>query len=192
MKKTLKSSQGFTLIEVMIAIAIFGFLMLYVSQLMRGEIRMLSMVTHQNTVEQNARVTMMHILDEIRLHKATYYDVHEITYDESGTQNIVRIYFRNPDSSQPQDAKICLLDLEPVDINNLPVGTGIYYDSVKHEVWYRDITQNPNANYRIAEYIDSITITPADQDGHLIKISLTARDPLSTDSFDLVTWARLY
>ncbi|HVJ48873.1 PilW family protein [Desulfitobacterium sp.] len=184
-KKATINSKGFTLIEVMIAIAIFGFLMLYVSQMMRGEIHVLNTVTRQSTVEQNARVTMMHILDEIRLHQATYYD--------GSTDFDKGIYFRNP--SAGADTKICLFDLNPtvpLEPNNLPVGTGIYFDLVKHEVWYRDITQNPNANYRIAEYIDSITITPADQSGHLIKINLNAKDPTSTANFNLVTWVRLY
>lgn len=190
-KKERSKDKGFTLIEVMIAIAIFGFLMLYVSQLMRGEIRLLNSATQQSNLEQNARVTMMHILDEIRLHKATYYDAYEVKDDGTGSPNIVRIYYRNPDSSKLEDMKICLLDIEP-DMENLKAGTGIYYDSGKHEVWYRDTSQTPPANYRISESIESITITPADQYGHLIKISLKAKSPRSTDSFDLVTWARLY
>lgn len=186
-QQDVNKQKGFTLIEVMIAVAIFGFLMLYVSQMMRGEVHLLNTVTHNDAVEQNARTAMMHILDEVRLHQATYYDPREIKKD-TGTIN--RIYHRNPDSTQPQDTKICLLDLDP-DINNLREGTGIYFDSNKHELWYRDV-ENSNANYRIAEYIESITITPADQYGHLIKITLKAKDPKATDSFDLVTWARLY
>lgn len=181
--KNTTNAKGFTLIEVMIAIAIFGFLMLYVSQMMRGEIHMLNSVTRQNDIEQNARVTMMHILDEVRLHQATYYNDGSIGSDKG-------IYYRSP--SAGVDTKTCLVYLETADINNLPAGTGIYFDSVKHEVWYRDITQNPTANYRIAEYIESITATPADQYGHLIKINLTAKDPTSTAKFDLVTWVRLY
>lgn len=183
--KSAKNSRGFTLIEVMIAIAIFGFLMLYVSQLMRGEIRMLNASTRQNNIEQSARVTMMHILDEIRLHQATYY--------VDGTTGVDQgIYYRNPDAAQMGEDEVeCLLDLEPKAVDNLPAGTGIYFDSVKHEVWYRDI-QNQNANYRIAEFIDTVTITPADQYGHLIKINLIAKDPTSTAKFDLVTWVRLY
>lgn len=184
-KFTQNTSSGFTLIEVMIAVAIFGFLMLYVSQMMHGEIRLLNTTTRQSLVEQNARVTMMHILDEIRLHRATYYD--------GSTDFDKGIYFRDP--STGADTKACIFDLNPntpLDPNTLPMGTGIYFDSAKHEVWYRDTTQTPNANYRIAEYIESITITPADSYGHLIKINLTAKDSASSASFDLVTWARLY
>ncbi|WP_425807589.1 PilW family protein [Desulfitobacterium sp. Sab5] len=176
---TENNQKGFTLIEVMIAVTIFGFLMLYVSQMMRGEIRMLNTTTHQNTVEQNARAAMMHILDEIRLNRAKYYD------ESTG------IYYRSPDTG----AVTCLLYLGS-DTNNLPAGTGIYYDQNKDELWYRDTTQNSNPKYRIAEFIKLVKISRAPQapsDEHLILIKITAGDRDSTSNdFSLVTMARLY
>ncbi|MDA8226976.1 MAG: prepilin-type N-terminal cleavage/methylation domain-containing protein, partial [Desulfitobacterium hafniense] len=67
----MKRDKGFTILEVMIAIAIFAFLMLIISQLMRGEIRLINNVTQKADLEHKARTAIMHVLDEIRLNRYT-------------------------------------------------------------------------------------------------------------------------
>ena len=179
-------AKGFTLLEVMIAVAIFSFLMIYIAQIMRLEIRTYNTASRQSTMEQNARTAMMHILDEIRLHPATFYVSGDINGKDSGIYYLLRV---NPNSPDLSDITSCLIDLNPLNIDNLPAGTGIYFDRPK--LWFRD-TQNANAKYLIADNIDSITMTLNPNDEHLIKITIVAKDPVLNESYPLVTWARLY
>jgi len=170
-----KGSGGFTLLELMIAISIFGFLMLYISQLMRQEIRMYSAATHQNEVQQKARTAMMHILDEVRLHPFTYYS--------SGADSGVYFY----DSAGNMT---CLIDVTPTNLSSLPSGTELYYDKLKHSLWFQD-NQN-NATYLVSDEIYSLNITPENADLHFVKIDLVAGDPSTPQTFELLTWVRLY
>lgn len=178
--------QGFTLLEVMIAVAIFSFLMIYIAQIMRLEIRTYNTASRQSALEQNGRTAMMHILDEIRLHPATFYFPGDINGKDSGIYYRLRVDPNNPNLS---DITSNLIDLNPSNIENLPVGTGIYFDRPK--LWFRD-TQNANANYLIADNIDSLTMTLDPNNEHLIKITIVAKDPVLNESYPLVTWARLY
>ncbi len=177
--KMKKGSSGFTLLELMIAISIFGFLMFYISQLLRQEIRMYSAATHQNEVQQKARTAMMHILDEVRLHPFTYYS----STPDSG------VYYY--DSVQQGNIE-CLIDVTPADLSNLPLGTELYYDSPNHSIRFRDNQNNPNNPYLVSDEIYSISILPVNGDVHFVKIDLVAGDPSTPQTFELLTWVRLY
>ncbi|WP_459997827.1 PilW family protein [Paradesulfitobacterium aromaticivorans] len=172
--------NGFTLLEVMIAIAIFGFLMLYTSQLMSQEIRLFNSALKENEVQQKARTSMMHVLDEIRLHAFTY-------YFRSGQASDSGVYYNDTNNN---GAITALVVPSPADPDNLPQGT-IYWDAAGQRLWFkRDNTEK----YLVADQISAFSITevspPANQ--HLIKIEITAGDPGSPESYRLVTWARLY
>lgn len=174
----IKGSGGFTLLELMIAISIFGFLMFSITQLMRQEIRMFRAATHQNEVQQKARTAMMHILDEIRLQPYTYYT--------SGADSGVYYY----DEGQPGNIK-CLLDVNPTNLSNLPTGTKLYYDTLNHSLWFRDILNN--ATYLISDEIYTVNVTQVDEtDRHFVQIDLVAGDPNTPQTFELMTWVRLY
>ena len=174
---SMQSNYGFTLLEVMIAVAIFGFLMLYVSQMMRTQIQTYNQTLQDISLEQKTRTSMMHILNEIQLHRTTYYKAG----DDSG------IYYMNPNPPGP-DIATCLIDVNPIDIDNLPVGTGIYY--YNKQLLFRDITNN--ATYLIADQIDSVTFTQVSGYLHLIQIEVVAKNPQTSQTYELLTWSRLY
>jgi len=174
----LKGSAGFTLLELMIAISIFGFLMLSISQLMRQEIRMYNAATHQNEVQQKARTAMMHILDEVRLHPFAY-------YSPLATDSGVYYY----DSVQ-QGNITCLIDVNPANPSSLPSGTELYYDTVNHSLWFRD--NQKNTNYLVSDEIYTLSITMVNADVHFAQIDLVAGDPSTPQTFELLTWVRLY
>lgn len=174
-----KRSSGFTLLEVMIAIAIFGFLMLYVSQFMRSEIHVFNSVSRQNDIEQKARVATMHILDEVRLNNFTFFDDGQASrepgiyrYTDQTKTNITCLVNLRPSSPQP-DAKI-FYD----------------YNALKNEgeLWY----QKDGFKYLIADEIAQLSITQDPRDIHLVKIDITVGGQDSSNPYELVTWVRLY
>lgn len=189
-----KGSKGFTLLELMIAISIFGLLMLYISQLMRQEIHLFSTATQQNEVQQKARTSMMHILDEIRLHRYTYYSPGQAVAPALATDS--GVYYYDPDHNpNPLDHLgiiTCLIDVNPENSSNLPAGTELYYDSASHSLWFRDNQHNPNVPYLVSDQIYSLSITPVASDLHFVKIDLVAGDPSTPQTFELLTWVRLY
>lgn len=178
----MKRDKGFTLLEVMIAIVIFGFLMAIVSQLMRSEIRMFNTASHQNEIEHKARTAMVHILDEIRLNRYTYYSPGTGSYDAG-------VY-----TSEPGQPTKCLIDINPNpvvqtgDSSALPAETKIYYDSIAKQLWYRDT--ETDTVHLIADKIDSIAILPVTE--HLLQIYLKAGDDSGDSEHELLTWVRLY
>ena len=180
-KQDESDQRGFTLLEVMVAVAIFGFLMMYVAQLLGSQIRLFNRALDQNDLEYNARTAMMHILDEIRLHPSTYYFQGQAGGQDEG------IYYIKKNTPPQADEVLCLLDVRP-DVNNLPPGTGIYLTG--NQLWFRD-GQKANTKYLIADKIASITLEPVY--ARLLKIVVTTADN-TTDlkTFRLVTWARLY
>lgn len=184
-----KGSGGFTLLELMIAISIFGFLMFSISQLMRQEIRMYSAATHQNEVQQKARTAMMHILDEIRLHRYTYYSPGTAI----GTATNSGVYYYDPNNL---GIITCLIDVDPqkpINLSNLPLGTELYYDSSNQSLWFRDNQNNPNNPYLVSDEIYSLSITQVNSsDLHFVKIDVKAGDPSTPQTFELLTWVRLY
>lgn len=177
-----KYEKGFTLLEIMIAIAILSLIMLMVSQLMRGEVRMFNNASHQDRIEQKARTAMGHLLDEIRLNRYTYYSTGGGGYNWG-------VYSAEPD--QPSQ---CLINLKPTpavlagDLSGLPYGTKVFYDYSAKKLWYRDISTNEA--YLIADEIDYLEIKP--ETDHLLQIHLKASDASGEYKQELLTWIRMY
>ncbi len=194
------NSRGYTLIEVMIAVAIFGFLMLYVSQFMNMEIQLFSRVSKQNDLDHNTRSAMMHIIDELRLHPSkTYFS--EFSSDEAGnkTQISSRVY---SSSSASSTGRICLIyadqayklvpDPNPSILKpSLPDETPIviYLDN-KHQLWYRDIFKPLNPDQLISDKIQSVSLIPISD--RLIEIDVIAEDKSINYTYKLVSYMRLY
>jgi len=187
-KLRVKQANGYTLIELMIAISIFGLLMIYVAQLMRTEIRSFDEAMRQNEVEQKARVAMMQVLDEIRLQSYTYYSYGSGTNPGPEMAADSGVYYYDPDNN---GAITCLVNVNPSNPNLLPYGTVIYYDSTTHELWYRD--PQTMVEYLISDEISSFSITAVDPaDVHFVEVYLQAGDPATNISYELLTWVRLY
>lgn len=178
--KTSDREKGFTLLELMMAVAVFGFLMLYISQFMRSEIHLFGDASKQNDVEQKTRQAMMHILDEIRLHPATLYYAGDPQGNDSG------VYYTPPGTF----SSICVIDVTPSDVNNLPAGTVIYLERNAGKLFYKDAN---NATYLIADWIDSINLSLDGGGSRLLKIDIKVSNPQDhSQSYELVSWSRLY
>lgn len=187
-------SSGFTLLEVMIAIMIFGFLILYVSQLMNMEIRLFNTVSKQNDLSHNSRAAMMHILDEIRLNP----NAEKVEYISSSPPPVKRYYYSGDsdgfnkgvyyvfyDPVTNNEVTSCLINVNPRDPAALPNGPVIYLDNF--ELWYRDVKNN---NRKISNQIQSIELSTEPDPVHvdrLMKIEITA-----LDNSKLISWIRLY
>ncbi len=178
----MKRDKGFTLIEIAIAISIFGILMLSFSQLLRNEIRLYNTVSENTKLEEKARATMMRILDEIRITPYTMY-----SSDSTGLNGGV---YQNPPGSKsvlinanPDSAILSALQSNPSGVS-----PGIYYQPVQGELWYCDGAKI----YLIADQVYRFEIIPASADQkHFIKISLGLGNS-GGEHYDLITWARLY
>lgn len=173
--------NGFTLLEVMIAVSIFGFLMLYVSQFMHLEIRLFDKSTREDNLEQAARFAMMHTIDQIRA-------IPNPTLNPG--PNDTGIYTSD---------SVCKINLKPTDSGVLPDGT-IYYDEAQRKLMLKKGTDN----YLIADHIWWIRFDGSSS--HLLKISILAKnydpsnpndsdnpnDPgfLEVNAFQLITWVR--
>lgn len=174
-----RSDQGFTMLEMAIAITILGILMIAVSQLMNSQIRLYDTVNRHNELEQKARVSMMHILDEIRLHKSTYFVSGPI---DKG------IYATVPNPSGGADLAKCLININPSP-SGLPPGTGIYFNQGEHNLWFRDPATGED--YLISDEIHSVEIDTSTTN-RLVRINIIARDERTGDEFQLLSWSRLY
>jgi prepilin-type N-terminal cleavage/methylation domain-containing protein len=175
-------AKGFTLLEVMIAIAILGILLMLVSQVMNGEIRMYGTASRQNEIEQKARTAMVRVMDEIKLNRFVYYSAGTDGYD-SGVYN-----------DEPDQPVYCLIDQRPKagvlsgNLNLLPSGTKIYYDYNTKQLWYRDATEI----HLIADEIQTFELVKETGTDHLLKIHIKAADPSSGAEQELLTWIRMY
>lgn len=177
-----RKQSGFTLLEVMIAIAIFGFLMLYTSQLMSHEIHLFNAAMKDNELQQKARTAVMHTLDEIRLHAFTFY-----SGSSQGTDP--GVYYS--DTALPPAGSIRALVIQnPHDPESLPAGT-IYWEAGSQRLWFK---KDDTEKYLIADQISVFNMTEAGASAnrHLIKIEVTAGEAGTAESYRLVTWARLY
>lgn len=192
---------GFTLLEVMIAVSIFGFLILYVSQVTRMEIQLFNTFSKQNDLDHNVRAAMMHIIDEIRLNPNTeknyplpipsvkkYYYAGDVSDNKNG--GIYYNYYLDPTVSTSQ-ITCCLINVNPSDVwlSNASLSGPVIYLS-NNKLWYRDVdvAQPPKI---ISDQIKSIDLSfgqleSADIDT-LIKIEITA-----VDNSKLISWIRLY
>ncbi len=168
-----KNERGFSLLEVMLAVVIFGFILMMVAQIMNGEIRMLNAANRQNEIEQKTRTAMVHILDEIKLNRFT-------SYREEAQG--VGIYVQEPDESEE-----CLIYIPENDVStdNLPDGTTIYYQPSEWKLWYR----NGNSKHLIADNISSIQISQ-EIEQQLLKIRIQASN--GSAEYELLTWTRMY
>ena len=168
---TLKSKSGFTLLEVMIAVSIFGFLMLYVSQFMRLEVRLFDKATREDTLEQSTRFAMLHIMDKIRVTRNPTF--------VPGPANNSGIY----------NGSICIINLNPEAPAVLPDGTIYYYGN---KLMFKKDSQD----YLMADHIRSITFAlEGGSSSRLLKIDISAQNPINTndpavDGFQLITWIR--
>ncbi|MCB8817981.1 PilW family protein [Desulfosporosinus shakirovi] len=183
-------NSGFTLLELMIAITIFGFLMLYVSQLMRSEIRLYNNASKQNDLDHNARSAMMHILDEMRLVPNKTYSYGDNPRDSTtkkGYNSGVYIY-------SSTSTNYCLINENPA-IDSLtgkpspPDGTVIFFDKQNHKLWYRDGNRK---DHLISDQIKSLILTQDEISPRLVKIVLVAEDTSINRTYELVSYMRLY
>ncbi len=188
-KHMAKNSTGaFTLLEVMIAISIFGLLLLYASQFMRTEISGYDSASKQNEVEQKERVAMVQILDELRLNCYTYF---KSTSNDQGIYQYASAAAAASGSKGESDP--CLIFIKsPSSSKTPPPSTKLFYDydTSKGEgtLWYMKDEVN---KYLIADDISQISLTPDDHDKHLVKIDITIGGHNGSQPYELMTWARL-
>lgn len=168
-----KKEQGFTILELMIAIGIFSILMFTIAQMLRAEIGFFQAENLQNQNEQRARTAINHVLDQVRLYGyVTYvgdggYDDGLYSEDPAGTKCLVNL---NPSSQDKQDE------------------AEMFYLPEKDELWYNEATSGKT--YLIADQITALEIEGVTS--HLARIRVVAGDPDSDWAFELVTWGRLY
>ena len=120
---TRRKELGFTLLEIMIAIAIFGILMLAITQMLRAEIGLFNAENIQNQNEQRARVALTNALDQVRLNGYVYYSNGTDGYDNG-------FYTREPGNEK------CLLNLNPNPGSSHSETEMLYYPE-DGELWYR-------------------------------------------------------
>lgn len=177
-------SQGFTLIEVMIAISIFGFLLLYAFQFMRSEIHVFKNVSRQNDVELKARSSMMHILDEVRLNKFTFYKA------TSNNQGIYRYADAASAASKNELNSTCLISINLQPSSDPSSDKGLLdYENAEGKLWYY---LNNGSKYLIADEISKISMISDGRDSHLVKIDITAGGQNGSKPYELLSWIRLY
>ena len=172
-----KNDQGMTLLEVMIAIGIFGIMMLVISQMLRAEIRLFNNEETANRYEQKARVAMNQVLNQIRIYGSVSLRGNGGSYDDglySGTA--------------------CLLNLKPnpgSDPGGAAAEAEMYYLPDKGELWYRQ-PGGARIEFVIADHIKALEIKADGGSSRLVRIRIRAGGADPTEEFDLVTWARLY
>lgn len=187
LRKNSNGPQGFTLIEVMITISIFGLLMLFASQFMRSEIKVFQSVSRQNDVQQKARTAMMHIVDEIRLNKFTFYKYS--SYD----QGIYRYENATKAESKDPTNSTCLIfiNLPPLS-EPAPPSAKVIFDYGNSEgegtLWY----SKNGVKYLIADEISQLSIVSDPTDAHLVKINIIVGGKNGSYPYELLTWVRLY
>lgn len=172
-----KSTLAFTLLEVMIAISIFGLLLLYASQFMRTEMRVFDTETKQNEVEQKARVAMMHILDEARLHNFTFYK------SDSSSQGIYRYANAAAAGLKDETDSTCLVFISSSASVTPPSSTKVFFDKAEGELYYL----KNDSQYLIADDISHLSL---EGDGSLVKIEITVGEN-DAESYQLQSWVRL-
>ena len=185
MAKNIKNSkknspQGFTLIEVMIAVSIFGLLLLFASQYMRSEIRGFDSASRQNEVQQKTRIAMMHILDEVRLNSLTYF---KSTSNEQGIYLYRNLTAAAGALQDVNDSCLIFVNLGPTSVP-APSSAKVVYNKVEGKLWYK----KNGAPYLIADEISQLNI---EGNSSLVKIYIIAGGNNGSEPFELQTWVRL-
>lgn len=176
--------SGFTLLEVMIAIAIFGLIMLYVSQLMSQQFRLFNSASRQNDLEHNTRSAMMHIIDELRLHHSKWIagsPPDNVRVFGETTSEFCLICTDQSGSVSPTTDIYSFSGSDPYS-GYLII---IYFDRTRNELWY----QEPTQRQLISDQIISLELTPS---AGILDIELIAVDNIDpTITFTLVSSIRL-
>lgn len=194
-----RKEQGFTLLEIMIAVAIFGFMLIGISQIIRVEMQNYHLNSQREELQQGSRRAMITILDQLRLKAFKYYSYHDgVETDQNpGPDRGVYYYNINPtDPANPGDGSSkCIIDVKPsFDADHKPIKQPIvYFDDTNNTINYED--EVTNDVHVIANNITSLSITEDPSSGpidyHFVTIEIKAEDK-SGNTFDLVTYARLY
>lgn len=180
MRRGKGNKSGFTLLEVMIAIAVFGLLLVYASQFMRTEIRSYDSASEQNEIRQKARVALMQIVDEIRL-TLTYYEVD----DTSGAHCIYRYKDEIAAAEKDRTGAECLIYISTDDDDSSsPLSAEIYFNKSQGELWYR----KDGNRYLIADQIAYLSMT---EDASLVKIHIGVGREDGSEPYELLTWVRV-
>ena len=188
--------RGFTLIELTMAIAIFGFILLAMTQVIHQEVDEYNQFNRQEILEQDARTAMQVIFDQMWIHSFKYFPVDSPAYT-NGLSTDTGIYCIDQDNTTK---KICLLDIQPSNdmLNGLITNTSyvLSYDLTNKTLTYHD---SQGFNHVIAADITNLSITKegsydADAQGyedyHLVKIIIDTGNSYG-QSFELQSLVRL-
>jgi len=185
------NNTGFTLLEVMISVALFGLIMLYVSQILNQEIRLYNNASKQNNLQNNTRAAMMHIIDELRFHHSKKIsDPSRVFGSETvGEETIQYCIICTDPSNQmvidPLTGIYSFPDDDPDPEINPDYPTPIiYFDEINQKLWY----QKDNQKKLIADKIQSLKFSRATG---ILTINLEAEDLSINKLFKLTTSIRL-
>lgn len=154
---THNDERGFTLIELTMAIAIFGFILLAMTQVIRQEINNYNKFSRQELLEQDARTAMQVIFDQMWINAYKYFPVAPPDYP-NGLPTDTGIYCIDQFDT---NKTICLLDIQPS--NEMLAGTipdtsyVLAYDSTNKTLTYHD---SQGIDHIIAHDITNLMITP--------------------------------
>ncbi|TGE34193.1 prepilin-type N-terminal cleavage/methylation domain-containing protein [Desulfosporosinus sp. Sb-LF] len=183
---------GFTFLEVIIAMMLFGFLMLYVSQLMNSQLRLYNTATQKNSLEQKVRAATAKIVDQVRYFPKTYYSYKQGQKPSlpTTTPSDAGVYSKDPITL----VNSCLVDTDPnlSLINSTSYPKGIIYVDKSKNPWELRYKLNNEQSVLLADGIQSFSISPVTNSSgnDLIKIDITASN--SKSDYRLVTWVGLY
>lgn len=195
--------SGFTLLEVMISLMIFGLLITYVFQFMRHEIAQYNTVINQNNLEQKTRIAMMEILDELRVAKYEQYYLGTNPGTDSGSNRGIYNYdeatnrFKAIINIRPDPAALAEAATIQETVSAMPYvwKNTIYWDPNTKKLIFLDLESDPSQpkSYLIADEIYSIDMQPVpDGATHFVKIDIKAGDPSSNNHYELFTMVRLH
>jgi prepilin-type N-terminal cleavage/methylation domain-containing protein len=193
--------RGFTLIELTMAIAIFGFILLAMTQVIHQEVDQYNQFNRQEILEQDARTALQVIFDQMWIHSFKYFPVDQSYYDPPtqpyALPTDTGIYCIDQNDTTK---KICLLDIQPSNgmLNGLITNTSyvLSYDLTNKTLTYHD---SQGFNHVIAADITNLTITQEGsydtdaqgyEDYHLVKITIDTGNSYG-QSFELQSLVRL-
>lgn len=184
---------GFTLLEVVIAIVIFGFLLSYITQLMNSQLKFYNTATQKNELEQTVRTATTKVVDQIRFSPKIYYSYYQGQKSSSSMSSPSNegVYSQDPNTSVIS----CLINTDPdlglIDSKSYPKGI-IYLDKTKNP-WELRYKRNAEPSVLLADGITAFELTPVTSSGNnLVKIEIAASNSMNTNSYRLVTWVGLY